>query len=300
MRKSLLFMIAFALFSAVPVLAQERQEGPPPVLMIIREEIKPGMMGTHTRHAADFVGIFNQLQTPNHRIALVPVAGNENEVVYLTAAGSFAEVETTFKQTDKKMGSATGMLKTRIDGLDKEAPALHSAMRDMLAVYRPEMSFNPGVNIAQMRYFSVTTIRVRPGHDAQYVESIQKLVNVARAKAKVDDLHIAVYQIVSGAPGGTYLAFRPMKSLAEMDTAVGRRVREAMSDDQRKDADKAANDAVMSTEVSTYAFAPNMSYVDKQFAAMDPTFWNPPQEQMAVKPKPRKRAPKAPAAPPAN
>lgn len=299
MRKSLLFTIVFALLSISPAVAQERPQGPPPVLMIIREEIKPGMMASHTRHSSEFVGIFNQLQTPNHRIALVPVAGNENEVVYLNAAGSFSEVEQTFKQTDKKMSSATGMMKSRIDGLDKEAPALHNAMRDMLAVYRPELSFSPGVNIAQMRYFSVTTIRVRPGHDAQYAEYVQKLINVARTKAKVDNLHVAVYQIISGAPGGTYMAFRPMKSLAEFDDPIGRRVREAMSDDQKKDADKAVNDSVMSTEVSTYAFAPNMSYVDKQFAAMDPSFWNPPQTQMAVKPKPRKRAPKPPA-PPAN
>ena len=50
-------------------------------------------MGTHGRHSGEFVNIFNQLQTPNHRIAMVPVAGNENEVVYITGAESFAEIE---------------------------------------------------------------------------------------------------------------------------------------------------------------------------------------------------------------
>lgn len=286
MTKSLLFSLLLIL-SALPALAQETPRmGPPKVLLIVREEIKPGMMGTHGRHAGEFVNIFNQLQTPNHRIAMVPVAGNENEVLYITPAESFAEIERVNKSTDQKIASLNGTMRVRMDALEKEGPALHSAMRDMMAVYRPELSFNPGVNIAQMRYFTVTTTRVRPGFDAVYQEYVQKVINVARQKARVDDLHVAVFQVVSGAPGGTYLAFRPMKSLAEMDNPVGMKVRAAMSDDQRKDADKAVREAIMSSEISTYAFVPGMSYVDKEFAAMDP-FWAP-KPQMAVKPKPKK------------
>ena len=186
-----------------------------------------------------------------------------------------------------------------MDALDKEAPALHSGMRDMLAIYRPELSFNPGVKIPEMRYFSITTTRIRPGYEAAYVDYVQKLINVARQKAKVDNLHVALYQVVSGAPGGTYLAFRPMKSLAELDEPIAMKVRAAMSDDQRKDADKAVREAIMSTENSTYAFAPGMSYVEKQFSAADPDFWTP-KPQMAMKPKPKKRAPKPPPPPPAN
>jgi hypothetical protein len=294
MKKSLL--VVFVLFvSSLAVLAQE---GPPKVLLIVREEIKPGMMLTHGRHSAEYASIFAKLQTPNGRIALVPVAGNENEVVYLNAAKSFAEIEKINQDTDKKMAAVNASMQSQIDRLNKEAPELHSAMRDMLAVYRPEMSFNPGVNVSQMRYFSVTTIRIRPGHDAQYLDYVQKLVNVAREKAKVN-LHIAVFQIISGAPTGTYLAFRPMKSLSELDEAAGPKVRAAMSDDQRKDADKAVGEAVISSEVSTYAFAPRMSFVSEEFAAGDKDFWHPRMET-AAKPKMKRRVPKAPAQPPAN
>src|SRR5678815_5202917 len=146
-------------------------------------------------------------------------------------------------------------MQPQVDRLNKEAPALHNAMRDMLAVYRPELSFNPGVNVPQMRYFSVTTVRIRPGHDAQYVEYVQKIMNVAREKAKVTNLHAAVYSVISGTAGGTYIVFRPLKSLAEFDENIGAKVRAAMSDDQKKDADKMYGEAVMSSETSTYAFA---------------------------------------------
>jgi hypothetical protein len=287
MTRSLLSLFIL-IFCAAPALAQETpQMGPPKVLLIVREEIKPGMMPAHTRHSGEFVQVFNQLQTPNRRIAMVPVAGNENEVFYITGAQSFAEIETINRSTDQKMGSANGTMRVKLDALEKEAPGMHSAMRDMMAVFRPELSFNPGVNIAQMRYFTVTTTRIRPGFDGVYQEYVQKLINVVRQKANITNLHVAVFQVVSGAPGGTYLSFRPMKSLAEMDNPVGMKVRAAMSDDQRKDADKAVREAIMSTEVTTYAFAPSMSYVDREFAAMDSAFWSP-KPQTAVRPRPRR------------
>ncbi len=288
MKRSLLFLVVLTLFSTLSVvMAQDRPMGPPPVLLIVREEIKPGMMVSHGRHSAEFVGIFNQLQTPNHRIALVPVSGNENEVVYINPLESFAELERINKNTDQKMSGASGNMRVKLDGLEKEAPAMHAAMRDMLAIYRPELSFNPGVNIPQMRYFSVTTTRVRPGFDAAYAEYIQKILNVARQKLKGDDLHVAVFQVVSGAQGGTYMSFRPMKSLAEMDLQIPLKVRAAMTEDQRKDADKAVREAVINSDTTLYAFAPSMSYVPKEFASADPEFWNA-KPQMAVKPKPRK------------
>jgi hypothetical protein len=301
MKKSLL-MFTVLVFACSAAIAQTMPTppGPPKVLYLVREEIKPGMMPAHNKHSASFATIFGKLQTPNHRIALVPVAGNENEVVYLTGAETFAQLEGMLQTTDKKMGAATGATKVDLARLQGEAPQLHSAMRDMLAVYRPELSFNPGVVLPQMRYFSISTVRLKPGKDSEYVEYIQKVINVARTKAKVDNLHVAVFQVISGTGGGTYLIFRPMKSLGEMDDPVNMRVRAAMTDDMRKDADKSYADAVMSSETSTYWLTPEMSYVDKEFAAVDPGFWNPKPEPVAVKPRPRKRMPKPAATPPAN
>ncbi|HEX9544309.1 MAG TPA: hypothetical protein VF955_03945 [Pyrinomonadaceae bacterium] len=305
MKKSLLMLILLVLVSACSaVIAQTppAMHGPPKVLYIVREDIKPGMMPAHNKHSANFANIFAKLQTPNHRIALVPVAGSENEVVYLTGADTFAQLEGILQTTDKKMGSATGATKSELARLQGEAPLLHAAMRDMLAIYRPDLSFNPGVVLPQMRYFTITTVRLRPGKDSEYSDYIKQVMNVARDKAKVDNVHLAVFQVISGTAGGTYLIFRPMKSLGELDDPAAMRVRAAMSDSMRKDADKTVSDTVMSSDTSTYWLTPEMSYVEKEFAALDPAFWNPKPEPVAAKPKPRKRTPKVAAAttPPAN
>lgn len=299
MKKSLLLVAIITLISAfTPVLAQNPEmHSPPKVLYIVREDIKPGMMSAHNTHSANFANIFRNLQTPNYRIALLPVAGSENEIVYLTGADSFAEVETMLNDTDKRMAGIGGSMKADLDRLEKEAPLLHAAMRDLFAVYRPDLSYNAGVDITKMRYFSVTTTRLRPGHDAQYAEYVAKMINVAQ-KSKIDSFHLVAFQVVSGAQGGTYLYFRPMKSLAELDEPIGMKMRAAMGDDLRKDADKSVSDAVMSSETSTYAFAPNLSYVSKEMAAGDPGFWTP-KPAMMPKPKPKKKMakPVAPAAP---
>ena len=298
MKKSLLLFLLLIFAAVSPVLAQN-PPGPPPVLLIVREDIKPGMMPQHGRHAAEFVGIFNKLQTPNHRIALVPVAGSENEVIYITGAANFAELEGIQKATDGKMDGAGGMMKADLDRLDKEAGSLHNGMRDMFAVLRPELSYNPGVDIAKMRYFAITTVRVRPGQEEQYTNYINDIVKVARDKAKAE-LHVAAFQVIAGAPGTTFMFFRPMKSLAEYDLRIAPRVRAAMSEDQQKKADKIISESVMVSESNVYAFNPRMSYVSNEMAAGDPSFWNPKPIPM---PRPRSRKPMAkPAAapPPAN
>ncbi|HAF12123.1 MAG TPA: hypothetical protein DHU55_00480 [Blastocatellia bacterium] len=301
MKKSLLFFLAFTLISAFSqVFAQTpAMPGPPKVALIVREDIKPGMMGTHNRHSAEFANIFGKLQTPNHRIALVPVAGSENEVIYLTGAATFAELEGMQKATDEKMSGAGGSMKADLDRLDKEAPLLHAGMRDMLAVLRPEYGYGAAVNLPTMRYFAVTTVRLRPGQEDQYAELL-KMQNAARDKAKAE-LHVAAFQVIAGTPNTTLMFFRPMKSLAEYDLRIGPRVREAMSEDQRKKADKLAGESIVFTETSVYAMNPQMSYVSKEMAAGDPGFWNRKPEMIAKpKPKMRPRKPTAPPPPPAN
>jgi hypothetical protein len=294
MKKSL-FCCLFLLLSCAAAFAQTPPDmGPPKVLLIVREEIKPGMMPAHNKHSAAFATVFGKLQTPNHRMALVPVAGNENEVIYITPGDSFAELEQMNKETDRKMSAVNAGMQSDLDWLQKEAPALHASMRDIFAVYRPELSFAPGVDIARMRYFAITTVRIKPGQEDQYAELIRTMTNVAREKAKAE-LHVAAFQVIAGMPGTTYLFFRPMKSLAEYDLRIGPRVREAMSDDQRKKADKMASDSMMSSETSIYAMTPQMSYMEKAFADRDPTFWNAKPEMAAKpKPKPRKRMPPPP------
>src|SRR6478672_11746247 len=136
MRKLFSCLLLLTLCSFAILAQKPESASPPKVALIIREEIKPGMMPAHSRHSAMYSRTFNKLQTPNYRIALVPFAGSENEVMYLTGADTFAELESINKETDRKMSSADGITRVDLDRLEKEAPLLHSGMRDILCVYR--------------------------------------------------------------------------------------------------------------------------------------------------------------------
>jgi hypothetical protein len=302
--KRVFFVITLVMGSAglSQLVAQERPMGPPPALLIVREDIKPGQMPAHNKHSAAYAKIFARLQTDSYRIAMVPVAGNENEVVYVTPLGTFAQMEQMQKDTDKKMGGATGATRTELDRLDREAPELHAGMRDLFAIYRSEMSYDPVVDIAKMRYFAITTVRVRPGMDDAYVDYIKNLTNVAREKAKAE-LHIAAFQVIAGSPaaaGSTYMFFRPMISLSDYDLKIGSRVRSAMSDEQKKKADKTAGEVILNTETSVYAFMPQMSYVPKEMIARDAAFWGPKANEAAMARRPQRKRPAKANSSPAN
>lgn len=273
-RVFLLLVVSLIAISGTTVLAQERPMGPPPVLLVVREDIKPGKMPAHNAHSEAFAQIFGRLKAPAYRIAMLPVAGSENEVLYITALQSFAEMERAQAETDRKLSEATGANRIELNRLEREAPDLHAAMRDMMAVYRPELSYQPGVDITKMRYMAVTTVRVRPGQEDQYAEYVRTVLNTVRDKIKAE-LHVAAFQVIAGSPNTTYLLFRPLKSLAEYDLRIGPRTRAAMSDDQKKKADKMVSESVLFNETSVYAFNPRMSFVPDDFAAGDPTFWRP-------------------------
>lgn len=278
-RVFLLLAVSVLVLGVTSVSAQERQMGPPPVLLIVREDIKPGKMPAHNTHAESYVQLFGRLRAPAYRIAMLPVAGSENEVIYFSGYRSFAEMESAQKETETKLSEATVANRLQLNRLEQEAPDLHAGMRDMMAVYRPELSYQPGVDITKMRYMAVTTVRVRPGQEDQYAEYVRTIVNTVRDKIKAD-IHVGAFQVIAGSPSTTYMIFRPMKSLAEYDQRIGPRAREAMSDDQKKKADKMVSESVLFNETSVYAFNPRMSYMPDEFTAGDPTFWRP-------KPRPR-------------
>jgi hypothetical protein len=265
--------------SATAALAQEA--GPPKVIALSREEIKPGRGAAHARSAASFVAAANKANAPLHRIALVPISGDDNAVVYLQAFGSFADVEASYKQMQETV-AANAAFKAELDRLDREEVDQHASQRTAYYTLRADLSYEPRTadQTAKARFMSVTTTRIKPGRAPDYVDYIKSL-NVARKKAGVD-AHTAVYQVATGAANGTFLVFSSLRSLSDLDD-----MRERTEQSQ-----KALDDALGGAEVvrqrrlliseivadgfnTIYAMEPSLSRPTAQIAAADPDFWNP-------------------------
>lgn len=269
MRPFLFFSLTVCLLVAGASPASAQMPGPPRVMLIVREDIKPGMMAPHAREANNVVQIYAKANSPYHRLAMVPVAGNENEVMYLWGFDSFAEMEKSNSYLDT-LSNVT--YKADFERVRPPGDDYHAAQRDTIAVLRDDLSYNINADVAKMRYMRVQTVRVKPGHTREWEDS-RRMTKAAHEKAKVDE-HMAVYQVAGGAQGGTYIVLIPWASMDGIATIPhGKSYMEALGDDRRDKIEKIENDSVVFSSTDIYAFAPQLSYVAKDWAVSDPAFW---------------------------
>jgi hypothetical protein len=112
------------------------------------------------------------------------------------------------------------------------------------------------------------------------------VAKTAHEKAQLNE-NFAVFQIVAGAPGPTYLIFIPMKSMKEVDNydqLHGKVYQDALGDDGQKKMRELAAECIESSEVNYFEFSPKMSYPSKEWIAANPDFWTP-KTTMAAKQK---------------
>ena len=293
MRKFIFLLLSLAVLPAL-ALAQNAAHTPPTVVHIVREEIKPGEMPAHEQEAIEFVRAQRKANamlpadSRDGRLAMTPVAGNENEVMYLWPYESFAEME---KKEKAAQDISTGALRADFERLPDAR--LHASQRGMYAAYRPDLSYNvgKGVDAPQARYMSVQTLRIKPGNEDAYWTARKRILHAAYDKVG-GNFSYAVYQVRGGALSTTYLIFRPFKSRADLDTNVPGMARAQMGSD-RDDWDKVVDKAVVVQDVSFYAFNPRLSVVGPDFAGRDtasPAYWNPPLPAAPPAPASQRRA----------
>lgn len=123
-----------------------------------------------------------------------------------------------------------------------------------------------------MRYIEVIRFTMKPGHEGDFTK-IANIYRDASAKAGIDN-HFAVYQVVSGLPGGTFRVFLPLRSLAAFDRSgpEGDALVKAAGPDKMKEMGKLVTDGYATSQSQVFALNPKMSYVGKDMKAADP-FW---------------------------
>jgi hypothetical protein len=198
-----------------------------------------------------------------------------------TSQAWFLEAHDSFESIGKAEAVMEHSELGTLDSLDAE---YRSGSRSWIAIYRPELSFH-GQQLMQtlpkMRYFNVIMMRTRQEHDQDFAE-IAKMA-VAAAERSMDDQPVATYQIVSGAPNGTYILFEPSASLKALDAAPERshNMFQAMGDAGTKRFMKTAGETIAQQEAVLFAIDPKMSYVSRQIIGGDPAFWTPKPEEPA-------------------
>ena len=248
-------------------------DGPPNVLVIHREYLKPGKGGMlHDRSESAFVHAFADAKSPYHYFALDSLSGPSRSL-FLFAYNSFDEWE---KETNAIRSNPT--LAAKVDQASLQDGDLLSGYDAGAMVLRPDLSLNKG-SIDGTRYFEITAFVVKPGHEHDFEELAKTYIETYRKIAP--ETHWDTFEVIYGNPvptaagGDVFLVFTLMKSLAETDKSI-------------KNSDKFASElgaagmqkvselsaaSVESTTTNLFAINPRISNPPNEWVKKDPGFW---------------------------
>ena len=259
---------------ASTLLHAQHQDGPPNVLVIQREYLKPGKGGmTHDRSENAFVQAANEAKSSNHYFALDSLSGPSRSLFFFSY-NTFADWEKANAEltTNKTLGAA-------IDHAQAADGDLLSSYDSSVAMLRPDLSLNKG-SIQGTRYFEITSFVVKPGHLHEFEELAHMYIDGMRKAAP--DTHWDCFQVmygigpIPGVPIGTsFIVVNTMKSMAEIDkeNADFKKFGDQMgAGGMKKIADLEAS-SVETTTTNLFAINPRMSYPQQEWIDKEPGFW---------------------------
>jgi hypothetical protein len=237
------------------------------VVMIYRCEVKPGHSVAQQKAAAATSRAIAKAGGPN-LLAMTALTG-PSEVWFLVPYNSLTEVDKAYEA----MAKTPAIVQAELDQLNDLEGAHYNTMRSVLALYREDMSLDASFNVSPYRAMSVTTYRVRPGRTREFAEGA-KMVMGAYKKLNVG-LRIAGFQVLGGAPSGTFIFMRPIKTASQLlppDDVRKAYVEVLGGQEAMEKMEKALGDIIVSSEDAIFTFSPKMSNVPASYASADP-FW---------------------------
>ncbi len=205
-------------------------------------------------------------------IGMAAITG-EPETWFLEMHDSFASIE----DLDRGLTSVPPS-RTATDTSDPFRDEVLAAPRTMIAIYRPAWSYRGDQAIRtfpKARYFHVSVYRIRAGTEADFGELV-KLRRLNQDSVNLDRPEMA-YEVISGAPSGTFVFLSPLVSLRTLDEGVATTpvYAEGLAEARAKARAKTVPDSELSREHLSFRVEPRLSYVSDQFAAVDSDFWRP-------------------------
>jgi hypothetical protein len=249
-------------------LAQGLPTSQPAYVTIYREYVKTGRAAEHAKIEAGWPAAFAKANSPTTYLALSSMTGG-SEVWFLVPSASYAAME-----ADMKRNAADPALTAELNRLSRADAEALDQVRTLLLRARPDLSMGAFPNLAKVRYYEVTTFRVRLGQQ-QAFEAASKAW-MASAKRNNPAAAYRTYEVVAGGATPTYMVFTSFESYAAFDpmSANGDKVWAGMTTDELAIMQNAVA-GIANMQSDHFRVDPAMSYVDKATKDQDPTFWMP-------------------------
>ena len=245
--------------------AQTLPNSQPAIINIYREVEKPNHAVAHEVTEERWAAFNRRSGYPTSYFGLVAASGVP-EVWWISRFENMEGFGTSLS-FEARPGYNQGL--ARIQSED----AIHvESFTSMQARAMREASHGLFPDLSKQRVYSIMTVRIRPGHEATFSE-IAELYKKAAGTSEVAGWR--VYEVIAGAPGGTYLVLTSFSSWAAVDANEAEWGRVMGSARPHMDAaGKLAKEAILGTEVRYFTINPRISMVPKEVVAADP-FWDP-------------------------
>lgn len=253
------------------VQAQDVAGGPPKILQIVSEELKPTTSSAaHEKTEGAFLQALVSSKSKSRYLGMTSLTGAPR-ALFFSAYSSFGEWEEEVKGNSKLPGLDAAMDKAMAaDG------ALLSGITMTAWSHRSDMSMNEQ-NLKGVRYLEISQYNLKPGHTGEWGE-LARLV-MAGYKEGIPEASWTVYEQTYGGQGDSFLVIVTLKSAAEVDEhmAGGRKFAEALGPERMKKLEELTASSVESQQSNIFVFAPKISYPDQAMTDADPTFWKQPK-----------------------
>lgn len=276
-------------FSAAQGTGSPQMSGPPAVIQVEREFLKPGKAGAiHDRSEASFVQAMQRAKWPTHYFALNSLSG-PSRALYFIGYPSFAAWE-----KDRNAMEKNPELSAAFERASESDGELLSSFDEAVLRYEPDLSYHPASSLAKIRYMEFTVFKIHPGRAMDF----RKLVKMYAAevqKAGIEDATWATFEIAYGG-GDQYVLISTDKSMTDIDNSAGdsKKFREAVGEEGLKQFSDLEASTIKSVDSELFAINPRQSYPPPEWVSEDPGFWNPkPMMASTAKPGPPHAKPAA-------
>jgi hypothetical protein len=250
----------------------------PPLLTIVREEVKVGRAAEHQRIEAGWPAAYARAKSPDYYLAMVSMTG-PSEAWYISPTANHAAIGETMKRE-----AADPVLTAELARLSVADGDVLNNTRTIQAVSRPDLSMGAYPDLARQRFWEITTFRVRPGHEAEFDAAAKAYM--AAAQRAAPGTTFRVYEVIAGGLTPTYLIFSSIVAYGEFDQmmANGMATMQGATAEERTALQKFSTDALLNGETNRFRLDPKQSYVSRETRATDPAFWGAPQRVATVRP----------------
>lgn len=269
-------MIRYALLTlacGVPTVAFAQATGlptsQPTLVTIIREEVKVGRTADHARIEAGWPAAFGRVNSPDYYLAMTSVTGMPEAWYIFPSASNAAEGQRMRRYDNDAATTAELERLSRADG------EVLNSTRTIQAMARPDLSRGAYPDLARQRFWEISLVRVRPGHEADFDAAVKAYMAAADRAGSGNQWR--TYQVTAGMPVPTYILFASVAEYGAFDQmfADGMKTFQSASPAEQAAILKFSADATTSWENNRFRLDPKQSYVSRETRATDPAFWGP-------------------------